>query len=181
LLNENKKPIIEKIECVETEKEALEKEIFWIRFFKEKGCKLTNITNGGDASNMNDYIRNKLSLIQKENYKNGFINPMKGKKRPDLLIRNLTNHPTKDKKVRDKISSSLKERYSNKEIRQLARLSQKTRKEVLQKTLNNEIVKKWDSLSQIYSELNYDRSTITKVCKGKSKTAYGYKWEYVKK
>jgi hypothetical protein len=52
---------------------------------------------------------------------------------------------------------------------------------VLQKKLNNEIVKKWDSLSQIYSELNYDRSTITKVCKGKSKTAYGYKWEYVKK
>ena len=41
--------------------------------------------------------------------------------------------------------------------------------------------KKWDSLSQIESELKFDRSTITKICNGKGRTAYGYKWEYVEK
>lgn len=181
LLNENVKPTIEEIESVDTEIEALNREIFWIKHFKELGCNLTNTTEGGDASNMNEYIKQKLSSTQKNNYKNGLINPMKGKKRPDLLLRNLTNHPTKDKNVRDKISKTLKEKFSTKEIKDRFRLLQKKRKEVIQKTLNGDFVRKWDSLSQIESELKFDRSTITRICNGKGKTAYGYKWEYVEK
>lgn len=181
LLKENIKPIIEELESVDTEVEALNREIFWIKYFKDLGVKLTNTTDGGNASNMNDYIKHKLSLIKKEGYRNGFINPMKGKKRPDLSLRNLTNHPTKNKEVRDKISKTLKEKYSTKEVKDRFRLLQKKRREVIQKTLNGDFVKKWESLSQIENELKYDRSTITRVCNGKGRTAYGYKWEYVKK
>ena len=47
---------------------------------------------------------------------------------------------------------------------------------VYQKTLNGEIIREWDSLAQIESELGYSRSVISNAINGKVKTAYGYRW-----
>lgn len=44
----------------------------------------------------------------------------------------------------------------------------------------NEIIKKFNSIADAARELGVSRgSHITEVCKGKNKTAYGYKWKYV--
>ena len=44
----------------------------------------------------------------------------------------------------------------------------------------NKIIKKFNSISQVKKYLNIKThlSSITQVCKGKGKTAYGYKWKY---
>lgn len=47
-----------------------------------------------------------------------------------------------------------------------------------QLTLDGDFVKVWDSSMQIGRETGYYASTIIKVCKGKQRSAYGYKWEY---
>lgn len=50
---------------------------------------------------------------------------------------------------------------------------------IYQKDINGEVIKKWNQLSEIKKELNFDESTISKCCKNKLKKAYGFRWEYV--
>lgn len=47
-----------------------------------------------------------------------------------------------------------------------------------QLTLDGELVKAWDSLSQIERDTGYFKQAINQVCKGKYKQRYGYCWEY---
>ena len=39
-----------------------------------------------------------------------------------------------------------------------------------------EVIKVWDSLSEVESQLNISASNISNVCKGKRKTAGGFIW-----
>lgn len=41
-----------------------------------------------------------------------------------------------------------------------------------------EVIRAWDSLSEVESQLNISAGNISRVCKGKQKTAGGYKWRY---
>jgi len=40
------------------------------------------------------------------------------------------------------------------------------------------ILKEWDSISQISKELNIQKSGISKCCSGKLETSGGFKWKY---
>lgn len=51
-------------------------------------------------------------------------------------------------------------------------------KEVKQYDLNNNFIKKWDSIAMAGNFLKIDCSAITKCCKGKQKTSGGYIWRY---
>lgn len=50
--------------------------------------------------------------------------------------------------------------------------------QINQLTLDGQFIKKWESLQEIGRELGYAPINICRVCKGKFKKAYGYKWEY---
>lgn len=52
------------------------------------------------------------------------------------------------------------------------------KKSIIQSTLDGNIIKEWNSIIDIEREHNYKNSNISSVCKGKQKTAYGYKWAY---
>lgn len=41
------------------------------------------------------------------------------------------------------------------------------------------LIRVWPSFNQIVRELGYDRGTIIKVCKGRQRYAYNFRWEYV--
>lgn len=49
---------------------------------------------------------------------------------------------------------------------------------VLQFSLDGDLVAKYESIIAVERELGYNNSSISKVCKGKQNTAYGYKWQY---
>lgn len=51
-------------------------------------------------------------------------------------------------------------------------------KPVKQLTLNDELVKKWDSASQIQKILGFLQGHISSCCRGLQRTAYGFKWQY---
>lgn len=54
-------------------------------------------------------------------------------------------------------------------------------KPIIQLTKTNELVRKWESASQVQRDLGYSKSAISSCCRGaKSKTAYGYKWGFEK-
>lgn len=56
----------------------------------------------------------------------------------------------------------------------------KCSKRVCQYTLDMEFVREWPSCAEVNRECGFDSSTISKVCRGEQKTAYGYKWSYDK-
>ena len=58
------------------------------------------------------------------------------------------------------------------------RQAKKLSKSVLQFTFDNILVKEYDSIIQAERETGFANSNIVNCCKGKYKTAYGYKWRY---
>lgn len=53
------------------------------------------------------------------------------------------------------------------------------RKKIIQKTLDNKIVKVWECLIDIQKQLNFNKANVLKVLQNKNKTMYGFKWEYL--
>ena len=54
----------------------------------------------------------------------------------------------------------------------------KLSKVVLQFTLEDILVKEYPSINQVERELGFANQHICDCCKGKQKTAYGFKWKY---
>jgi hypothetical protein len=54
------------------------------------------------------------------------------------------------------------------------------KREIIQLDSNNQIIKEWNSITDACLFLNKPKGAgaITSCCKGKYKTAYGYKWKY---
>lgn len=51
-------------------------------------------------------------------------------------------------------------------------------KKIVQMTLSDEIIKFWDSISEVERELGFKNSCIVSNLKGRSKSSYGFKWKY---
>ncbi len=51
-------------------------------------------------------------------------------------------------------------------------------KKVIQKTINGEIIKTWNSTREVERVLDFKSSGISKCCNGKIETYKGYKWYY---
>ncbi|MZK53647.1 hypothetical protein GT715_25660 [Clostridium beijerinckii] len=49
---------------------------------------------------------------------------------------------------------------------------------IYQYTMDNAFIKEWNSAKEAAIENNFDRSSITKCCKGKQKYHKGYIWSY---
>lgn len=49
---------------------------------------------------------------------------------------------------------------------------------ILQFSKTDELIKKWDSIADIKRELGFIQGNISTCCRGRKKTAYGYKWKY---
>ena len=52
------------------------------------------------------------------------------------------------------------------------------KKAVIQLTLNNEPIQQFESIKQASIQTHTDRTSISEVCKGKRKTANGYRWRF---
>ena len=49
---------------------------------------------------------------------------------------------------------------------------------ILQFSKTGDFIKKWDGIRQVEKELGFNSTHISKCCKGKRKTAYGFIWHY---
>ena len=82
LLSQNLKPIISEIQQLNTLEELPTAEMYWIKFFKNQGCRLTNSTDGGEGV-QNPSLETRLKIAQKATGRK-MINPPwnKGQKIP---------------------------------------------------------------------------------------------------
>src|SRR5699024_3970009 len=60
-------------------------------------------------------------------------------------------------------------------------IAKKISRPIIQRDKEGKFINKWDSIAACAKQLGFDNSSLSKCCKGKIKTAYGYKWEYANK
>ena len=156
LIKNNMQPIMEILEECE-ESKWIEREKYWIQYYKELGFDLKNMTNGGESNN--GYVftiedRLKQSKSQK--------------------LRHQTTPFSEE--TRNKLSEKSKKSLNGLDNLKLG--SKKCQIPIVQKTKEGEIIKEWDSLQQAADELGIERSNISHCLRGKLKTSGGFKWEY---
>ena len=117
LLNNNKKPIIEVIdECISLV-ESNKKEKYWVDVLTKDGFRLTN-SHVSDVTNYSKETRNKISNSRKGKKLEDIVGEDKAKELKKIFSKRMKDNninKTDDPLVREKISNTLKEYYSNKE------------------------------------------------------------------
>lgn len=159
-----------------------EKNHFYGKHHTEETKNTISIKNGGENSawygkKHSDETKRKMSATQK-----GENNSFFGK------------HHTEE--TRKKISENLKGKHHSEESKRKMSAAQKGEKNhmfgkhlseetirklsktVMQYTLDGEFVREWISLSEIERQLGYEISAISRCCKGKQKSSYGFNWKF---
>lgn len=146
-----------------TQQEAEDLEIELIKEYKSNDIKYGyNIQNGGFSSGrLSDDIKHKISITKKGTLI-GEHNPFYGK-----------THSKETKKYLSEIRTGTK---LSKETRD--KIGKSGEKPVIQYNIFGEFIKNWGSAKTAGDSLNIANSSITATCKGKRKTAGGFKWEY---
>jgi group I intron endonuclease len=187
MLKENKIPEIKVIE-VTNDKEWVEKEIYWIKNYKETN-KLLNLTDGGE-SNLNyvpsEETRKKISKSNKgkhnywkakklsDEHKEKIGKSGKGKKRTQETKKNISNSLigkklSKEHKLKLSQNSYLKGKPA-KNVRKVKKICLKTKK-ILEIYPSLEIACKKNNIK--------NKGNIVLVCKGVRNSCGGFFWEYV--
>lgn len=156
-----------KIELLEEVEDWRFWESYWICQFKTWGYKLTNKNNGGGGCE-------------------------KGTPKHTLESRKKIGEPRKGKPL--SIETRLKQSISNKGIsrnkgnsyakghklssKSIQNIIEKRKKPIYQLDKQNNIIKEWPSIKEASQILNIQSSDINNCCRGKNKTAGGYKFKY---
>ena len=164
-----------------TKKEAEQKEIELIEEYKSnQKMHGYNIANGGNSNGKHsDETRRKI----KENHFDisGENHPMYGKHCSDETKQKISESMTGKKhttniETRIKISEALKGRKMTKEW--VGKIAEGHKKSILQYSLDNQFIKKWNSIKDIEIELGIAHQSITACCKNRIKTSHNFIWKY---
>ena len=156
LIENGMQPIMEVLEECDVAN-WVEREMYWIRYYKELGFDLKNMTLGGESNN--GYVFTKEDRLKQS----------KSQKR---------RHKTTpfSKETRKKLSKKAKKTLNGLDNLKLG--SKKSQIPIIQKTKDGNIIKEWESLQQAADELGIERSNISHCLRGRIKTSGGFKWEY---
>lgn len=176
-------PVIELVDEVDNNKWEFW-ESFYIDLFKSFGFRLTNLTSGGaGAINYRRTVQDNKSIekvVYQYDLQGNFIRKWSSmtsiNKSLKYSISEISVCCNKKQKyaynyqwsfIREKLSEVSKERklYS-------------TSRRIIQKTLDNKVIKIWNSLIEIEKELGFYSTNILKCCKGLQQKGYKYKWEF---
>ena len=172
--------------------EVCEKEKEFIKLYGridlKTGC-LANMTDGGDGA-INVIISkehrekvaeaNRRRIFTEEDRKNISIRHT-GRKKSDEAKKKLSESLRNSQKFKDAIKINSENFKGFKHSEETKRkLSELRSKKIIQKTLDNEFIRIWDSAKQIQRELGLSQGNISRCCNGEYKKANGYKWEYYK-
>ena len=163
---------------IDREKYYLEK----LNPFNDKGYNLLKDSNIGGWYGMTHSVESK-ELMSKS--KKGIVPWNKGKtgvQKHGSETRKLMSQNNSGKRnpfygkthsieSKNKISKANKGRDHSHEYKPVLQIDKNT----------NEVIKVWESISKVYKFLGVKpwSSSISRVCKGKQKTAYGFKWSYL--
>lgn len=174
-----KRPETLKEEYIKTcysEEEMNSDEQYYIEVFDTLWPNGYNLTKGGNGGVPSEETRKKISNSLKgkpmsEEQKKKMSETLIGEKNPFYG----KHHSYETKK---KISNSLKGKPSpNKGKPMSEEQKKKLSKKVLQFTLDGEFIREWPSIAEC-GRNGFNHSAVSACCRGKQKSAYGFKWCY---
>jgi group I intron endonuclease len=206
LLENDKSPLIAIIDKVDISEWQFW-ESFWIEQFKQWGCRLTNLTKGGDGGlgykhtisakkkmrksklgiSLSEEHKTKISKSVKEDWDN---NPREVDKSIILSKEDLYQKYIVENLSMPKLSKffgcSKKTIFNNLKDNNISKdkevwreqLSTNPKKPVLQYDLEGNLIREWDCASEIEKEFGYKPGNIASCCRGLSITANGFIWRY---
>jgi len=126
------------------------------------------VINHKDENPSNNYVDNLEWCTVKYNSNYGTAPIRKG-----LAVSKALKGRTLSEECRKKISEAHKGNTYNK-----GKYNNSKSKPIIQLDLQGDFIKEFPSARQIWRDFGFDYSRIHKACKGRVKTAYGYKWCY---
>lgn len=176
------KPIIEEIDFCDW-KESSFWEIHYISLYKSWGCRLTNMTEGGDgALGWKPSKQNKINMSNaQKGTKLGENNPFFGKKHSVETIKLIGNvHRGKIRTQEDKLkqSNTIKANNWKPSENMMLRMIETHGKRVIQLSLDMKFLDKFYTIKEASESIKGKPNGIVKCCKGNLKTYYGFIWMY---
>lgn len=179
LKSEGLKPIIELVEeNISSYDECCLKEEYYINFYKNLGYKLTNSASGGNKNKkMSDETRLKMSIAQKERFKNyTFFISNETKK---IMSKSSKERFEKDEERQKLRISNKKYEYSKTDEQKLNDiLVQKTSKQVYKYDKDMNFINKYPSIKNAAKLNNIASANVTKCCNHKVRMVGGYVWRF---
>ena len=197
LLKKGYKPTIHLIEEIVGFEKGHQVEQYWIKEFKEYGCRLTNLTDGGSGALgyiPSETIRKKTSIRNKEDWKKGKYNHIKVGPVLRFSIdgtfiaeyqsvsdaaRSINAKPAS---VTNVIAKRAKHLRGNLFVLNIEDLIIPTKYQhrlgVNQCSLNNDVIKHWSTIKEASTTLNIDKTSIWIALNNPEKTAGGFKWKH---
>lgn len=170
LLKKELKPIIEIIEeCYNWQ----EREIYWIKYYKDLNYDLCNHTIGGDGGKgFSQYKEFKVYQFDKTGL---LLNTFNSTREASLL----SNTPIVDiqKCLRGLYKTANNFHWSKDNSFNWKQLNHNA-KSVLQFDLNDNLLNEYESITKAANENNIQRNSIKNCCLNKQKTAGKFKWKY---
>jgi hypothetical protein len=155
LLFEGLKPRMEIIETIDNTLEWSEREIYWIKFYRELGVDLTNFKDGGI---------------------NGSGNASYGR----LGKKNSPEHIRKTSEGRRGKSCKRCPEANKRRADGIRRYWRNNKRKVYQYDLNGNFLKEWESSKEAGTILGVNYSCINKVAKYERGSAYNFQWRFYK-
>lgn len=163
LRKENLRPVMEILDEVE-ESEWKYWEKFWIEQFRQWGFNLVNHTSGGDG----------LTIGNITSFKKGHRPWNYGTRKPKILKGN-----------RGRTENSIKNHFQKGFIpwnkNHSGYTTSKAKKVYQYCPYTGEFIKEWNSVKEVFLELNINAASIAHCCRLKSKSAGKFIWRYTKK
>ena len=168
--------IKETLEICNDKEHLAERERFWLEYYDaENNPEFLNLTNKPFGnSGLSQTTRNKISQSHQ-----GKVIPDDVRKK---MSENRKGHPMYTEEWKQKISKATKGKPKPKgfseKVSKIHKGNTNRRLEVFQYDLNDNFIRKWDSIKQAADSLGKQGAAIVETCKGKRNQAYNYIWKY---
>lgn len=174
VINKSGKIVINLIEEVEGWGNACQREIYWIKKYREIGYNLTNSVDGGQGLYgriISEESRKKMSDARK-----GFTPTTETRLKQSKARKNYVKNNPISNETKLKLSKLAKNRKHTLEAKK--KMSKSRTNKILQYTIEGAFLKEWNSIKEIAAYFNCSTSNITRACNGRNKTAKGFVWKY---
>jgi group I intron endonuclease len=161
------------IDTCSDKNELNEKEIYWIKYYDAvKNNDFYNLAEGGNGGWLGDEVNEKRRKT---------LTGHKHSEETKNKIRKKAFNRVFSDKTKNKMSNTAKKNKNFKRLLYGFGSNNPNSKEVNQYDLNDNFIKKWDSIKEACEYYNIKSAgNITGCLKGERKTAKGYKWKKVK-